>query len=270
MSIITLTTDWNKSDYYLGAVKGKILTIDPTTQIVDINHQIQSFNVMQAAFVIRNCYSNFPAGTIHIIAVNAALTPKKSLLILKIDEQFFLTTDNGICGLISSDKPQAVYKIKKSEFNSNFLSIDTFIKTAFHIINGDDFNKFCDSVKEYERQVPLRPVIDKNLINGSVIYIDSFSNAITNVTKETFDKIGAGKPYEIFIQSNHYRIDKINETYEDSMSGELLAIFNSVDLLEVAINHGAAADLLNLKINSAIRIKFYDEKPGSKLTLTGE
>jgi S-adenosylmethionine hydrolase len=118
--------------------------------------------------------------------------------------------------------------------------------------------------------VPLRPVLDNNLINGSVIYIDSFSNAITNVTKETFEKIGAGKPYEIFIQSNHYRIDKINETYEDSLSGELLAIFNSVDLLEIAINHGAAADLLNLNINSAVRIKFYDEKPGSKLTLTGE
>ena len=193
MSIITLTTDWNKSDYYLGAVKGKILSIDPDTQIVDINHQIQSFNVMQAAFVVRNCYSDFPPGTVHIIAVNAALTAKKSLLIIKLDKHFFLTTDNGICGLISSDKPEAVYKVKKSEDISNFLSIDAFIKTAFHIINGDDFDKFCEKAKEYESQVPLRPVIDNNLINGSVIYIDSFSNAITNVTKETFDKVGAGK-----------------------------------------------------------------------------
>ena len=270
MSIITLTTDWNKSDYYIGALKGKILTIEPTAQIVDINHQIQPFNIMQAAFVLRNCYYNFPPDTVHIIAVNAALTSKKSLLIFKINGHYFLTSDNGICGLISSDEPEAVYRIKKSEIENNFLSIDTFINTAFHIIKGDDYDSFAEPIEKYDKQVPLRPVIDKNLINGSVIYIDSFSNAITNVSKETFSKVGHNKPYEIFIQSNHYRIDKINETYEDSVSGELLAIFNSVDLLEIAINHGAAAELLNLKVNSAIRIKFYDEKPGSKLTLTGE
>ncbi len=270
MSIITLITDWNKSDYYIGAVKGKILSLDPAMQIVDINHQILPFNIMQTAFVVRNCYYNFPPGTVHIIAVNAALTHKKSLLILKINKQYFLTSDNGICGLISSEQPEAVYRVNKSEINNNFLSVDTFIKTAFHILNGDDFDSFCKLTDSYEKQVPLRPVIDKNLINGSVIYIDSFSNAITNVSRETFTKVGQGKPYEIFIQSNHYRIDKINETYEDSMSGELLAIFNSIDLLEVAINHGAAADLLNLKISSAVRIKFYNEKPGSKLTLTGE
>lgn len=166
MSIITLTSDWNKSDYYLGAVKGKILSLDPATQIVDINHQIQSFNIMQAAFVLRNCYYEFPPGTIHIIAVNTALTANKSLLILKINEQYFLTSDNGICGLISSDKPDAVYRVKKSEINNNFLSIDTFIKTAFHIIKGDDFNSFSECTEQYEKQVPLRPVIDKNLINS--------------------------------------------------------------------------------------------------------
>lgn len=270
MSLITLTTDWNKSDYYLGALKGKILSVDPSTIVVDINHQIQPFNIMQAAFVLRNCFYNFPQGTIHIIGVNAALTSKKSLLVLKIKGHYFITTDNGICGLISSEEPEAVYRVKKSEINNNFLSIDSFIKTAFHILNGDELRTFCEPAEKYVRQVPLRPVIDKNLINGSVIYIDSFSNAITNVSKETFLKVGQDKPYEIFIQSNHYRIDKINETYEDSLSGELLAIFNSVNLLEIAINHGNAADLLNLKISSAIRIKFYDEKPGSKLTLTGE
>ncbi|MGD2035021.1 MAG: SAM-dependent chlorinase/fluorinase [Bacteroidales bacterium] len=270
MSIITLTTDWSKSDYYLGTVKGKILSADPETQIVDINHQIQPFNVMQAAFVLRNCYHSFPKETIHIIGVNAALTSRKSLLILKIGGHFFLTSDNGICGLISSEQPEGVYRVKKSEVNNNFLSLDTFIETAFHIINGDNFSTFCERVDDYEKQVPLRPVIDKNLINGSVIYIDSFSNAITNVSKETFTKIGQNKPYEIFIQSNHYKIDRISLTYEDSLSGELLALFNSIDLLEIAINHGAAANLLNLKINSAVRIKFYDEKPGSRLTLTGE
>jgi len=190
-------------------------------------------------------------------------------LAFKIKEHYFLSSDNGILGLISGDKPDAVYKIRDTKNLSNFLCLDVFVETAIHLIEGVALESFCDPVTEYEEQIPYRPVIDKNLINGSVIYVDSFSNAITNISKDTFEKVRQGKLFEIFIQSNHYKIDRINRTYSDSVSGELLALFNSIGLLEIAINNGSAAELLNLGINSAIRIKFYDEKPGSKLTLTG-
>lgn len=268
MPIITLTTDWNKSDYYIGSVKGKILSHDPTIQIIDISHQVQPFNVMQAAFIVRNCCYDFPKGTIHIIGINAALNSKKPLLIIEKDGHYFLAADNGIAGLIGGDKPDNVFLVE-SKKAINFMSLDVFIETAIFIIKGEPFKNFSKKTDEYEKIIPLRPVIEQNLINGSVIYIDSFSNAITNITHETFKKVGQGKSFEIYIQSNHYKIDRINKTYSDSISGELLAIFNSIGLLEIAINHGNAADLLNLTKNSAIRIKFYDEKPGSKLTLTG-
>jgi S-adenosylmethionine hydrolase len=269
MTIVTLTTDWNRSDYYVGAVKGKLLSRDPELQIVDISHQIQPFNIMQAAFVLRNCCFDFPTGTIHLIAVNAALSNKRALLLIQMKGHYFISSDNGIIGLLSGEKPDAVYKVRDTKNAANFLCLDVFVDTVLHITEGHDFSKFCDPVSEYEEQIPYRPVIDKNLISGSVIYVDSFSNAITNISKEKFEKVGKGKLFEIFIQSNHYKIDRINNTYSDSVSGELLALFNSVGLLEIAINNGSAADLLNLGVNSAIRIKFYDEKPGSKLTLTG-
>jgi S-adenosylmethionine hydrolase len=269
MAIVTLTTDWNRSDYYVGAVKGKLLSHDPALQLVDISHQVQPFNIMQAAFILRNCCFDFPSGTIHLIAVNAALSNKRALLLIEMKGHYFISSDNGIVGLLSGEKPDTVYKIRDTKNLANFLCLDVFVETVFHILNGHAFDTFCDPVTEYEQQIPYRPVIDKNLINGSVIYVDSFSNAITNISKETFEKVRQGKLFEIFIQSNHYKIDRINQTYSDSVSGELLALFNSIGLLEIAINNGSAAELLNLAINSAIRIKFYDEKPGSKLTLTG-
>jgi S-adenosylmethionine hydrolase len=269
MAIVTLTTDWNRSDYYVGAVKGKLLARDPALQIIDISHQIQPFNIMQAAFVLRNCCFDFPPGTIHLIAVNAALSNKRGLLLIRIKDHYFISSDNGIVGLLSGEKPDAVFKVRESKKVANFVSLDIFIETVFHIIDAHDSGTFCDPVTDYEEQIPYRPVIDKNLINGSVIYVDSFSNAITNISKDTFEKVGKGKLFEIFIQSNHYKIDRLNITYSDSVSGELLALFNSIGLLEIAINNGSASELLNLGINSAIRIKFYDEKPESKLTLTG-
>ena len=108
------------------------------------------------------------------------------------------------------------------------------------------------------KQIPILPTIDETTINGSVVYIDSFRNAITNISRELFDQIRKGRPFDIFIQSNYYKINRLNKNYHDSSTGELLALFNSLGLLEIAINSGNAADLLNLSINSVVRIKFYD------------
>jgi S-adenosylmethionine hydrolase len=110
------------------------------------------------------------------------------------------------------------------------------------------------------KQVPMLPTIDESVINGSVIYIDSYKNAFTNINRELFDQIGKGRPFDIFVQSNHNRINRLNKRYGESSLGEMLALFNSIGLLEIAINGGNAADLLNLSINSSVRIKFKEAK----------
>ena len=69
MAIITLTTDWGEKDYYIGTVKGSILSLMPNVTIVDISHKINHFDIEPASFVIKNCYKSFPKGTIHIIGV---------------------------------------------------------------------------------------------------------------------------------------------------------------------------------------------------------
>lgn len=269
MAIITLTTDWKKADYYVGAVKGRILSENASLQIVDISHQVQAFNLMQAAFILRNCCFGFPAGTVHIVGVNAALSEKQSLLVILKEGQLFVSADNGLAGLLGGEPPEQVYRVENKEKKSNFLSLDLFIETACRLAAGEKPESLGKPTDDYVTHTPYRPVIDKNLINGSVIYIDSFSNAITNISRDTFESIGKGKPFEIFVQSNHYRVNKISRTYADASSGDLLALFNSAGLLEIAINYGNAAELLNLGVSSTIRVKFYEESPGEKLTLTG-
>ena len=69
MTIITLTSDWGLSDYYVAAVKGTIYTSIPDATIIDITHSVEPWDVTSAAFVLKNCYRNFPEGTIHIIGI---------------------------------------------------------------------------------------------------------------------------------------------------------------------------------------------------------
>ena len=87
MTIISLISDWNFADYYLGSVKGYILNNCPDARIVDINNQISNYNISQTAFVIENTYKNFPKGTIHIIAINSNYSDKNSpVLRLKLKQ----------------------------------------------------------------------------------------------------------------------------------------------------------------------------------------
>jgi S-adenosylmethionine hydrolase len=102
----------------------------------------------------------------------------------------------------------------------------------------------------------MLPTIDESVINGSVIYIDSYRNAFTNISLDLFHQIGKGRAFDILVQSNHNRISRLNQRYGESSQGEILALFNSIGLLEIAINGGNAADLLDLSLNSSVRVKF--------------
>jgi S-adenosylmethionine hydrolase len=271
MAVITLTTDWRNSDYYIGAVKGKIISHDSSVNIIDISHQIVPFNVMQAAFVVRSCYSEFPQGTVHIIAVNTVLTAKRTLLIIECEKQYFICSDSGFPGLMFPFVEKKVYRmIMPENAISTFASLDKYVDVAVNLVQGAKIIDMAVECSDYIEQMPLLPTIDSNLISGSVIFIDSYQNAITNINKETFERVGKGSAFQIFVQSNHYMIDKISKTYSNVPTGELLAVFNSIGLLEIALANGPVAELLDLKISSVIRIKFNPDKKENKLLLSGE
>ena len=259
MSIITLTTDWNSDDYFIGAFKGKILSHCSSAKIVDITHKVSPFNISQAAFILRNSFYHFPPGTIHINFVNSEPSDTRLFLVVKAREHFFIGVDNGIFDLIlNNEEPQAIIRIDTPEQKElkSFSAFEVFANTACAMIEGKDINALGAELQDYVRKTPLRAVIEDNTITGSVIYLDSYMNAVTNITRELFERLRQGGNFVIYVQSKHYKITRINEFYHQSPVGELLAIFNSAGLLEIAINNGNAARLLNLDVNSTVRIEF--------------
>jgi len=258
MHLITLTSDWNENDFYTGALKGRILSACEHATIIDLNHRIRQYNTAQAAFVVRNAYPNFPEGSIHIIAVNTEPGPGSRLLAASIRGHFFLAADNGVLGLLGEDKPDEVVELSVSAVNDSYTMspLHTFAAAACALLSGKKLDELGKPAGEINLQVPLRATIENNNITGSVIYIDSYGNAITNITRELFQRIGAGRKFGIFVQSKHYRIDSINTFYSETAPGELLAIFNSAGLIEIAIRNGSAAKLLNLNTDSTIRVEF--------------
>ena len=103
MAIITLTSDLGGKDSYLASVKGSIYRQLESAKIVDITHNITPFDIQEAAYVLRNCFKDFPHGTIHIISIDDELTSKNEHLAVKANGHYFIGTDNGLFSLLLNE-----------------------------------------------------------------------------------------------------------------------------------------------------------------------
>ena len=261
MAIITLTSDWGTSDYYVAAVKGTILSYMPDATIVDITHEIDPFNIPQVGFTLRNCFRCFPKGTIHIIAVNTVESPDKPHVVVKAEGQYFIATDNGIFGHILDEGKydEAVYiDVPQDSDTFNFATRDRFVKVAAMIAKGEPLSNIGAQREQLNLGGMFCAVVRGNTIEGVVIHIDSYENLITNITREMFERERRGRDFTIMVKGNLYTIDKISDSYMDVREVDLVAIFGSHGYLELALNQAKLASLCGIELSSSIKVVFHD------------
>lgn len=259
MPVITLTTDWGIRDFYVGALKGAILSVSESILIVDISHLVQPFDLLNGAFIFRNAYSKFPDGTVHIIGLVSQAENDAGMIAIKHKGQYFIGMNDGFFSLVFDEIPEEIIAIKSSSEKYAAFDQNTVVKAATFLASGGNLKELGKRVENFVQKTHLRPVIEDNIIKGTVIYIDEFQNVITNITRELFERVRKGKQFEIYARKHEYNINVLNEKYNDVSRGQLLALFNNAGYLEIAINQGNAAGLLGLNYGDIIRIDF---KPG--------
>ncbi len=273
MPIITLTTDFGTKDANVAAVKARIYSELSDVTIVDISHEIQPFDIAEGAFVVKNCYKDFPSGTIHILGVDALVNPTKVPIAALIDEHYFITSDNGILSLICSDvtpKELIEISIPQVQQNSVFPTRDLFVPVACHLARGGKLAVVGQKMKSFKELSTLKPVVkDDKTIVGLVIYIDNYGNAITNISKKFFEKVGKKRRFRIWHRNHEFT--ELYQNYSDFVKdfdnepeyvGKGMVLFGSSEFLEIAIYKsnpqtvGAASTLLGLKKGSEVYVEF--------------
>ncbi|NOR86587.1 MAG: hypothetical protein GQ527_03165 [Bacteroidales bacterium] len=257
MPVITLTTDWGSKDHYLASVKGSIISHLPQANIIDISHEIAPFDLNEASYILRNSWRNFPQGTIHIVGVNSEASLEHPHIVIKEDGQYFIGADNGIFSLIFDNIPQEIYEIDIIQSSSKFTfsTKDVFVQAALHISEGNALDQLGDQKSDLTKRMPFQPVTEPNVIKGKVIYIDRYENVVTNISESLFKEKTLKKKFSILLRAGKYKITKIHSSYSDTGEGELVALFGSDNLLEIAQNRGRAAGLLGLQIDEVVRIE---------------
>ncbi|WP_313383837.1 SAM-dependent chlorinase/fluorinase [Chishuiella sp.] len=278
MAIITLTSDFGLKDYFVSSVKGAILKELADVTIVDISHNVNPYDLSEAAYVIRNSYDEFPKGTIHIIGVNALSTPFQKPICAFINGHYFVCADNGILSLIcQNNEAEEIYEVTAypEGMESLFPMKNCFVPIACHLARGGLPSILGNKRNELRQLNELKPIYrDDKFIIGNVIYIDHFGNVVTNISRLFFEEIAKDRKYKILLRQKDFSITDINIIYEHynevvqdfskevQAFGRTLCLFNSANFLEVTLYKsnpvisGGANKLMGLKKGDTITIEF--------------
>lgn len=260
MSIITLTTDWG-NDFYAGIIKGRLYQEAPGHTVVDLSHHISPFSLPQAAWVVARAFSSFPAGTVHLISIHNDQGNTAGYIAVRYNDQYMVAPDNGLVGMICTDAEPTVVRIEQFQDSAapSFPAWAVLTPAAAHLANGGPMQELGPPAGDFMRLTPLWPTLNEHGITGTVMYIDSFKNLITNVTRQEFERMGRHRSFEIFVASHRHRITTLHKSYQEVSPGELVALFNASGYLEIAMNRGPLAEILNISIGTNILIKFAPE-----------
>ena len=103
--IITLTTDFGRSDPYVAMMKGIILSINPNATIIDVTHQIPAHSMREGGMIIKESYTYFPSGTVHVGVVDPGVGGIRRPIAILVDNHFFVGPDNGLFSPIIETQP---------------------------------------------------------------------------------------------------------------------------------------------------------------------
>ncbi len=260
-NVIALLTDFGLKDHYVGVMKGAILRINPEARIIDVSHDIDSQNVLDAYFLLSNTYHYFPDGSIFVTVVDPDVGTDRAILAVRTDRYLFLAPDNGILGFLARKKEiRGMVRVTNPKYflhpvSDTFHGRDIFAPVAAHLSRGVGLGKLGPKAEAMVRiQEPVPHVGREGVIVGEVISIDRFGNLITNIPG---DRLSAADVIEI--RTGRHAIRKLSRSYTAGRRGEVIALVGSTGNIEIAVNRGDAREKTGMNVGDVIRARHFQK-----------
>ncbi len=259
--LITLTTDFGLRDPYVGIMKGVIARIAPQANIIDITHDIEPQNMMQAAVVLESLLDYFPATTIHVAVVDPTVGSHRAPIAVQTDRYLFIGPDNGIfTAALSRESQRAAVELNNPAYHLHptsrtFHGRDIFAPAAAHLAAGVPLAELGEPIEQLVTLDLPQPQLHADHIEAHVVYVDRFGNLVTDLSRDTFDTWRRNVPHALTVTVNNKTIYGIRDTYADVDKGELLAHFSSTSRLEIAARNTSAAKRLAASPGTSIIVQ---------------
>lgn len=261
-SLIALISDLGTKDYFVGAMKGTILSINSNAKIVDITHEVARHDVRTAAFVLANAAVTFPKSSIFIAVVDPGVGTKRRCILLQTKNGlFFIGPDNGVFTLVAERFGVAkIYEITNKalmnrDISPTFHGRDIMAPVAAHLSLGVKPSEVGPEIKTIKSIEIPHPRLTQSELSGHILNVDNFGNLVTNIDTPTalrFAKVGEN--LKVKIKGKELTM-KFAHTFGEVRAGECLCFIGSAGTLEFARNMGDLAGELKVKIGDEFIIQ---------------
>ncbi|MEP6923322.1 MAG: SAM-dependent chlorinase/fluorinase [Pyrinomonadaceae bacterium] len=261
MNLITLLTDFGTRDYFVGAMKGAVLSVNPEAAIVDITHHSPPHNIRAAAFTLFAAHSTFPKDTIHVCVVDPGVGSERRAILAITDNYLFVAPDNGVLSLIYAQEPNVrVFHITNDRFfrqpvSTTFHGRDIFAPVAGALSRGVLPAELGEETRDFVRFEVIKPrQLDEHTVQAEIVHIDHFGNCITNFRHE--DLPTDFHAHNLTAEIGNQKISKMQNFFAQAVrDGELFMIFGSAGFLEIVVFQHSAAKLLKAEIGERVLLK---------------
>lgn len=260
MAIVTLLTDFGVQDEYVGVLKGVILGINASANIVDICHGIEAQDIVGAAHALTSAYPYFPGGTVHAAIVDPGVGTDRGIIAAQADGHRFIAPDNGLLApILAASGALVIHRVENEALfrhpvSRTFHGRDIIAPVAAHLSTGrpledlgpvvgfEDINILADAgVKR----------IAPNAVEGRIITVDRFGNLITNIRVQ--DLAGPDRT-QITLSVGEVTVSGLRTAYAQGSPGEPMALVGSRNTIEIAVREGSAARLLGLTKGATVHV----------------
>lgn len=258
MSVITLTTDFGTSDWFVGTLKGVIAGIAPKATIIDLTHDLPLGDIRGGAFALAASYRFFPIGAVHVVVVDSGVGSRRKAIAVQTAKGFLVGPDNGVLSwALVNEKAKAVHALENEAYflkpvSQTFHGRDVFAPVAAHLSRGVPIKKFGPALKDFVRLDWPEPRRQRGGIEGEVVYIDRFGNAITNLESGLLQ----GSDWaSCEAYAKRRRICPLRTFYQGVGPKTPIALAGSSGFLEIAVNGGSAEKLLGVRIGTRVVLR---------------
>jgi S-adenosylmethionine hydrolase len=245
--VIALLTDFGTKDYFVGAMKGAIFSINEKANIVDITHDIPPQNIAAASFTLRACYKNFPEKTTFVAVVDPGVGSQRRAILVETGNYYFIAPDNGLLSFVfNEEKNFKVFELTEEKFfapvvSRTFHGRDIFTPAAAHLSKGIDAKEFGAEIRDYVHSEESKlKKLSETATEAEIIHIDRFGNLVTNLRKSDL-------PESFTLKVGAVTVKVLREFFAEAETGELFLIEGSAGFLEIAAFQASASKILSAK-----------------------
>ena len=256
--IVTLLTDFGSRDHYVAAVKGVLLSINPSLKIVDITHEISPQNIREAGFILASACTHFPEGTLHLAVVDPGVGGKRQGLAAATEQYLFVGPDNGLFDWVFAvDPPHQVVVLENPEYqlpqvSATFHGRDVFAPAAGHLSLGLPLEKLGPA-SQYRMHLPGKLILkDQDKLQGEIIHVDRFGNLISNIEIPNAETERRLQDLQVSLATEQVLTGPA--TYEEAPSLRPFALIGSSGLLEVSVRNGSAQKVTGCGVGTPVLI----------------